>query len=231
MKFFKKNTLRHRSTSALSITKSINWKLYFIADFESAGGKDLVWVVKEAVKGGVGIVQLRVKTLSTHEFLNLGKEIHNFLKKKGIPFIVNDRIDIALALNADGVHLGQQDMPLSIARKLIGKSKLIGISVNNLKEALEAERGGGNYIGVGPVFPTSTKPDIRTPIGIEGLRKIRERVKIPVIAIGGINKSNAKIVYSAGINGVAVVSAILSSSNPMKSTQEILKELNRDKRT
>jgi thiamine-phosphate pyrophosphorylase len=206
--------------------KKIDWKLYFIADFESSKEKDLIWIINEAVKGGATIVQLRVKSLSTRNFLEIGKKIFFFLKKERIPLIINDRVDIALALDADGVHLGQQDMPLQLARKILGKEKIIGISVNNVHEALEAEKGGANYIGVGPVFPTMTKPDIRTPLGIEGLRKIRKKIKIPIIAIGGINKNNVREVYSTGVNGVAVVSAIISSPDPCKSTRQLIKEIN-----
>jgi len=205
--------------------KKINWKLYFIADFESSKGRDLVWIVEEAVKGGATVVQLRAKSISTREFLDIGKKIHSLLQKKGIPFIVNDRIDIALALDADGVHLGQQDMPLQTARKIMGNEKIIGISVNNVYEALEAEKGGADYLGVGPVFPTTTKPDIRAPLGIEGLRKIREKIKIPIIAIGGINKSNVHEVYSTGVDGIAVVSAIILSPNPCQAAEKLIEEI------
>jgi len=205
--------------------KKIDWKLYFIADFESAKGKDLVWIVEEAVKGGATVVQLRAKNISTREFLDIGMKIHSFLKKKRVPLIINDRIDIALALDADGVHLGQKDMPLQIARKILGKEKIIGISVNNIEEAVEAENNGADYLGVGPVFPTTTKPDIRTPLGIEGLRKIREKIKIPIIAIGGINKSNVHEVYSTGVDGIAVISAIIFASDPCKAARELFVEL------
>ena len=205
--------------------KKIDWKLYFIADFESAKGKDLVWIVEEAVKGGATVVQLRAKSISTREFLDISMKIHSFLKKKRVPLIINDRIDIALALDADGVHLGQKDMPLQIARKILGKEKIIGISVNNIEEAMEAENNGADYLGVGPVFPTTTKPDIRAPLGIEGLRKIREKIKIPIIAIGGINKSNVHEVYSTGVDGIAVVSAIILSPDPCQAAEKLIEEI------
>ncbi|MCP2519818.1 thiamine phosphate synthase [Candidatus Aminicenantes bacterium AC-335-K20] len=204
--------------------KQVNWKLYFIADFETSKRRDLVWIVNEAVKGGATVVQLRAKSISTREFLDIGKKIHSFLKKKGIPFIINDRIDIALALDADGVHLGQNDMPLQIARKILGKEKIIGISVNNIEEAVEAENNGADYLGVGPVFPTTTKPDIRAPLGIEGLKKIRKKVKIPIVAIGGINENNIREVCSIGVDGVAVISAIVLSSDPCQSARKLIKE-------
>lgn len=205
--------------------KKINWKLHLIADKETAGEKDILKIIKQAVKGGVTVVQLRAKTLSTREFFELGKKVFDCLKSKGIPFIINDRIDIALALNADGVHLGQQDMPLNIARKILGKEKIIGISVNTVKEAIEAEKGGADYLGVGPAFPTITKPDIRTPLGIDGLKKIRQQIKIPIVAIGGIDKSNAKGVFKTGVDGIAVVSAIVLSNNPEQAVVDLLKEL------
>ncbi len=205
--------------------KKIDWKLYFIADFESSKGKDLVWIVEEAVKGGATVVQLRAKSISTREFLDISMKIHSFLKKKRVPLIINDRIDIALALDADGVHLGQKDMPLQIARKILGKEKIIGISVNNIEEAMEAENNGADYLGVGPVFPTTTKPDVRAPLGIEGLRKIREKIKIPIIAIGGINKSNVHEVYSTGVDGIAVVSAIILSPDPCQAAEKLIEEI------
>ena len=205
--------------------KKIDWKLYFIADFESSKGKDLVWIVEKAVKGGATVVQLRAKSISTREFLDISMKIHSFLKKKRVPLIINDRIDIALALDADGVHLGQKDMPLQIARKILGKEKIIGISVNNIEEAMEAENNGADYLGVGPVFPTTTKPDIRAPLGIEGLRKIREKIKIPIIAIGGINKSNVHEVYSTGVDGIAVVSAIILSPDPCQAAEKLIEEI------
>ena len=205
--------------------KKIDWKLYFIADFESSKGKDLVWIVEKAVKGGATVVQLRAKSISTREFLDISMKIHSFLKKKRVPLIINDRIDIALALDADGVHLGQKDMPLQIARKILGKEKIIGISVNNIEEAMEAENNGADYLGVGPVFPTTTKPDVRAPLGIEGLRKIREKIKIPIIAIGGINKSNVHEVYSTGVDGIAVVSAIILSPDPCQAAEKLIEEI------
>src|SRR3712207_105398 len=126
---------------------------------------------------------------------------------------INDRIDIALAINADGVHLGQSDMPIELARKILGNDKIIGISAGNVKEAIEAEKAGADYVGLGAVFFTGTKKDIDEPIGLAGLREITEKITIPSVAIGGINKENAKSVLATGVNGISVISAILKNED------------------
>jgi len=201
--------------------KKIDWKLCLVADVEAAGGKYIISALEKAIEGGVSLVQLRAKKLETHEFFELSLKARETTKKKNIPLIINDRVDIAFSCKADGVHLGQDDLPLSFARKILGKKKLIGVSVNTIKEAEEAERGGADYLGVGPVFFTQTKEDLRPPLGIEGLREIRKSVRIPILAIGGINAEHAREIIEAGADGVAVVSAILASKNIIKAAREL----------
>ena len=172
-------------------------------------------VVTEAIKGGVDAVQLREKNASTREMIELGRKLQVLLHKRNVPLIINDRVDVAMALNADGIHLGQRDMPYRLARKLLGNEKIIGISVSNSEQAHEAQQWDVNYLGVGPVFATSTKLDTSPVIGTEGLRQIRSISKHPIIAVGGINITNAHSVLTAGANGIVVVSAICGASNPM----------------
>lgn len=209
--------------------KNIDWRLCLIADAEKMGKKDIISAILEAVEGGVSLVQLRAKKLRTREFLEMSLKISEILKEKNIPFIINDRVDIALSCEADGIHLGQQDLSLLYARKIMGKNRLIGVSINTVNEAIEAEQGGADYLGVGPVFFTPTKEDLRPFLGIEGLREIRKIVRIPILAIGGINAENARKIIETGVDGVAVVSAILSSENIKKAARELAQAVRRIK--
>jgi thiamine-phosphate pyrophosphorylase len=213
----------------LELMKNIDWRLCLIVDAEKMGKKDIISAILEAVKGGVSLVQLRAKKLRTREFLEMSLKISEILKEKNIPFIINDRVDIALSCKADGVHLGQQDLSLFYARKIMGKNRLIGVSINTVNEATEAEQGGADYLGVGPVFFTPTKEDLRPTLGIEGLREIRKIVRIPILAIGGVNAENARKIIDTGVNGVAVVSAILSSENIKKAARELAQAVRRIK--
>jgi thiamine-phosphate pyrophosphorylase len=207
----------------MKATKSVDWTLYLVADVNYAVGRDLVSLVKEAVRGGVTMVQLRAKGLETREFLELATRLASALKRRFVPLIINDRIDIALACGADGVHLGQYDMPLDKAGHLLGGSKIIGVSVNTLKEAREAARLGADYIGLGPIFATTTKNTDLPVLGPEGIRRIKQKISIPIIAIGGINAGNAADVMKAGAAGIAVVSGILGSPDPRKAASELKK--------
>jgi len=205
--------------------KSINWKLCLIADQEALVRTCLIPKIKEALKAGITIVQLRVKKLKTKEFLELALKTSDIVKSKNLPFIINDRIDIALSCDADGVHLGQEDMPVSFARKILGKNKLIGISVNTEKEAVKAELEGADYLGVGPIFPTSSKENLRSLLGLDGLKAIRKKVNIPILAVGGINKQNAGQIIDSGADGIAVISAILGAKDISRATQELLSSI------
>src|SRR4030042_4885367 len=163
----------------------IDWRLCFIADSEAASGRDILQLIAEAVDGGATIVQLRGKKWTSREFLDVGMKAVRFLGPKKITLIINDRVDIALACKADGVHLGQDDMPLPYAREILGKDRIIGISVATPGEAEAAERDGADYVGAGPVFGTLSKKHIAPLLGLAGLRKIREQTKNPLMAMGG----------------------------------------------
>lgn len=205
--------------------KSIDWNLCLIADTEFASGRDIVSIVEDAVEEGVKLIQLRSKKLTSKDILELALKLSAFLRKKDVPLIINDRVDIAFSSDAAGVHLGQQDLPIRFARKILGKNKLIGISVNTVEEALEAEDFGADYLGVGPVFPTSTKEETRPLLGVKGFKAIRGKVKIPVLAIGGISAENAGEVMAAGADGIAVISAILGEKNIRKATGRLLEAI------
>ena len=188
-------------------------KLYLVTDRNLSLGRDLEEVVSEAVKGGVTIVQLREKDASTGEFVALARKLMALLKPLGIPLIINDRVDVALAADADGVHIGQSDMPYEIARKLLGPDKIIGLSVENFEDIEKANALDVDYIGISPVYGTPTKTDTAEPFGLEGLRKAVNMSKHPTVAIGGMNAGTIADVMAAGTDGVAVVSAICSAEN------------------
>jgi thiamine-phosphate pyrophosphorylase len=180
---------------------------YFITDKElSRAG--IISDVKNALKAGVKVVQYRNKYASTGEMFKEALELRRICKKA--IFLVNDRLDIALAVGADGVHLGQDDLPYPAARKLLGKKKIIGLTVHNLREAIKAERLGADYLGVAPIFSTSTKQDAGHACGIRLIKRIKKQVTIPVIALGGINLVNAKEVIRAGADGLCAISAVVT---------------------
>lgn len=183
--------------------------------------RPLTRVVKAAIEGGATIIQLRDKHSTTVELLRLGKSIHVITKKFGIPLIINDRLDIALALDAEGVHLGQADMPVKIARKILGNKKIVGISVKTVEEALLAQKDGADYLGVGPIFTTKSKHDAGKAIGLTNLAKITQAVSLPVVGIGGITTKNAKAVIQARACGIAVISAVMAAKDPMRQTAKL----------
>jgi len=194
--------------------KNIDFSLYLVTDRGLSRGRSTVEIVKAAVAGGVTCIQLREKDCSTLEFIEQARAIKSFIGTREIPLIINDRLDVALAVGADGVHLGQSDMPLYMAQKIAGPSMLIGISAESVQDAVKAENGGADYLGVSPVYATPTKTDTAPPLGLQGLREIRNRVKIPLVGIGGLNKSNSAEVIRNGADGVAVVSAIVATDDP-----------------
>jgi thiamine-phosphate pyrophosphorylase len=207
----------------------IDYSIYLVTERKLSLGRSNLEVIEAALVGGVTIVQLREKELSTRDFYNEALQIRGLLKKYQIPLIINDRIDIAMAIGADGVHIGQDDMPLNIARQLLGPDKIIGVSVFSIAEARAAEAGGANYLGLSPIFVTSTKPELDRQIGIEGIAPIRSEVKIPLIGIGSMNVSNAFEVVMAGLDGVAVVSGIVSQKDITAATRDIKAEVMRAK--
>ena len=185
--------------------------LYVITDETLAGGLPHAGIARCAVEGGADAVQLRDKTLSCRDLVRVGREISAITKPAGVIFIVNDRLDVALSCGADGVHLGQGDISLDVARQLAPVGFIIGISVGSVEEARSAEAEGADYVALSPTFDTGSKPDAGPGLGLERLRKIRAAVRIPVIAIGGIGPGNVKEVILAGADGVAVISAVVSA--------------------
>ena len=196
--------------------------LYLVTDRDLALGRPLLEVVAQAVEGGVNIVQIREKALDTRAFIEEARQIQAYLKPKGIPLLINDRVDVALAIGADGVHIGQSDMPYPLARKLLGPKALIGLSIDTQEELRQAESYDVDYLGIGPVFPTSTKTDHKEFFwGIEGLRWARSNSRHRLIAIGGINETNASDVAKTGVDGIAVVSAIVSAQDPREAARRL----------
>ncbi|MBQ6349638.1 MAG: thiamine phosphate synthase [Methanobrevibacter sp.] len=202
----------------------IDLSLYLVTD-NSEDVEKFLNTIEEAIKGGVTVVQIREKTADTLDFYNLALKVKEITSKYDVPLIVNDRVDIALAIDADGVHVGQSDMPCDVTRKLIGQNKILGVSAATIKEAEKAESDGADYIGTGAVFPTATKDDADS-VTKDELIEIVKSIDIPVVAIGGINLDNACELNGTGIAGLSVVSAIMSSDNPKKSSQELLNIFN-----
>lgn len=201
-------------------------KLYLVTDRPLSLGRPLEEIVEGAVEGGVTIVQLREKEAPTGEFVALAKRLKAVLAPLGIPLIINDRVDVALASDADGVHIGQSDMPYEDARRLLGPGKIIGLSVENLEDLERANALDVDYVGISPVYGTPTKTDTAEPFGLEGLRKAVELSVHPTVAIGGMNASTIGAVMGVGTDGVAVVSAICSAPSPREASQELLKIAN-----
>ena len=209
--------------------KKVDYSLYLVTDRALSLGRSNLAVIKAAVEGGATLVQLREKEATTREFYQEGLKIRAYLKGINIPLVINDRIDIALALDAEGVHLGQGDMPVDLARKILGPKKIIGASVFTSEEAKIAEKLGADYLGLSPIFVTETKPELVRQIGIEGIPQFKAAVQIPVVGIGSISESNAYEAVKAGLDGVAVVSAICSQEDPRAAAAEIKKEVLRAK--
>lgn len=180
--------------------------------------------IEEAIKGGVTIVQLREKTGDTGDIYKIALKVKEITDKYNIPLIINDRIDIMLAIDCEGIHIGQSDMPCDITRKIVGNDKIIGVSASNLKEAKKAEKDGADYIGCGAIYPTKTKKD-PTRVTKEELKEISEKIDIPVVAIGGIKIENVEELNNTGIKGISVVSEIMNSDNPKLASKKLLEKI------
>lgn len=200
----------------------VNYELYAITDRRLAGGRSSAEVMEKAILGGVTLVQLREKEAGGREMVEEAQALLKVTRRYGIPLIINDRLDVALAVGAEGVHLGQEDIPCRLARQILGPEKIIGVSASTVEEAVQAERDGADYLGVGAVFPTGTKADAGEAIGLDVLAAIKARVKIPVVAIGGINAANAAQVAATGVDGLAVVSAIVAAADPEEAARRLL---------
>jgi len=202
--------------------KKIDTTLYFITDSTSFTEDEFLFRVEEALKGGATILQLREKNKTTIEYIAIAEKVHEITKKYNVPLIIDDRIDIALAVNAEGVHLGKEDMPIATARKILGNDFIIGSTSKTVPSAIKAYEDGADYLGVGAIYPTTTK--VKTVLtSIETLADICKSVPIPVGAIGGLNKNNVDVLKGTGISGICVVSAIMKSENPRIETETLLK--------
>ena len=197
-----------------------DYSLYLVTDRMLMSTKTLGEAVEQAVIGGCTMVQLREKEISSLDFYVLASEMKKITDRYGIPLIINDRIDIAMAVGAAGVHIGQKDIPADIARKVIGKDMLLGVSAVSAAEAVNAAKAGADYLGVGAMFPTRTKPDAGF-VSMEELGRIRKAVDIPIVVIGGISKENAMLFQPMGIDGLAVVSAVIAQPNIKKSAADL----------
>ena len=200
--------------------KQIDTTMYFITDSTGYGEEEFLYRVEEACKGGITLIQLREKERTTREYLALAEKVHEISQRYNIPLIIDDRVDIALAVNAEGVHVGQSDMPVHIARKLMGDDKIVGATAKTVPQALEAHEQGADYLGVGAIYPTTTK--VKTVLtSVETLKDIVKAVPIKVNAIGGLNKENIHILKDSGIDGICAVSAIMKAGSPCIAAKEL----------
>ena len=200
--------------------KKFDTTLYFITDSTGFTEDEFLCRVEQALKGGATLLQLREKNKTTREYISLAEKVHLLTRKYNVPLIIDDRIDVAMAVDAEGVHLGQSDMPVDIARRIMGKDKIIGATAKTVEQAVEAYEKGADNLGVGAIFPTTTK--VKTVItSVETLKEIVKAVPIPVNAIGGLNKDNISAVENTGVAGVCVVSAIMKADNPQTAAQQI----------
>lgn len=200
--------------------KQLDTTMYFITDSTNFTEDEFLFRVEEACKGSVTLVQLREKNRTTREYLYLAEKVHEITKRYEIPLIIDDRVDVALAVNAEGVHVGQSDMPVSVARRLMGEDKIVGATAKTVPQALEAYEQGADYLGVGAIYPTTTK--VKTVLtSVDTLKDIVKAVPINVNAIGGLNKDNIHVLKDSGIDGICVVSAIMKAKNPYDAAKEL----------
>lgn len=208
--------------------KQLNTKLYFITDSTNYSEAEFLFRVEEALKGGATLLQLREKEKTTREYIELAKKVHSITKRYNVPLIIDDRVDVALVIEAEGVHVGQSDMPVYLARKLMGKDKIVGATTKTVPQAVEAYKQGADYLGVGAIFPTTTK--VKTILtSTDTLKDICKSVPIPVNAIGGLNKGNVDILKGIPIAGICVVSAIMKAENVKYETEMLLEKIRRMK--
>ena len=203
--------------------EDIDYSVYLVTDRRNKTDEEFLNIIEEAIKGGTTVVQLREKTASTKEFYDLALRVKEITSRYGVPLLINDRIDIALAVDSEGVHIGQDDMPADIAREIIGEDKILGVSASTVEEAKKAEMDSADYIGSGAVFPTATKDDADS-VSKDELKEIVDSIDIPVVAIGGITVENASTLKGSGIAGFSVVSAIMSAEDPKEASKK-LKEI------
>jgi thiamine-phosphate pyrophosphorylase len=198
------------------------WRLYVITDESVSRGRSHIEVAEAAIRGGADVIQLRDKTASGGTLYRVALALRKLTREAKVPLIVNDRLDIALAADADGVHLGQKDLPATVARNIMGPVRILGVSADTLEEALLAEKDGADYLGVGPVFEArETKADAGEPLGLERIARIRKHCRLPIVAIGGIKAENARLVREAGADSAAVISAIVAAEDITQAAREL----------
>jgi len=198
--------------------------LYVILDRSAAAGRDLETILAAAIAGGCRMVQLREKEWPVSQLLPLAQELRQRARKAGVTFVVNDRLDLALAVEADGVHVGQDDLPAPVARPLLRSGMLLGVSSHSVKQARQAQADGADYVAVGSIYPTATKPGSQL-VGLELLRQVRPLIRVPLVAIGGITPGNVGEVIRAGADGVAVISALCAAPDPAQAAREFLERI------
>ena len=198
-----------------------DYSVYLVTDRELLGAQDMCQVVADAIAGGVSVVQLREKNLSARDFVYLARDVLEVTRPAGVPLLVNDRVDVALATDADGVHVGQDDIPAGLVRRIIGADKILGVTAHDADELNRAVEDGADYVGTNAIYGTPTKTDTRPPIGAEGLQERYANSTVPVIAIGGVNHANAREVILAGADGVAVVRAIMGAEDTRAAAAEL----------
>ena len=203
----------------------LDLSLYLVTDKRNKTDDEFLEIIEEAIKGGTTVVQIREKEGETLDFYNLALKVKEITSKYNVPLIVNDRIDVALAIKSEGVHIGQTDMPADVARSLIGDEMILGVSASTVQEARKAEKDGADYIGTGAVFPTATKDDAPS-ITKDDLKEVTGSINIPTVAIGGITLENASELAGTGIAGISVVSAIMNSKDPKTASENLLKIYN-----
>ena len=203
----------------------VDFQSYLITDRRGTGGRGLVDVVEMALKGGVGAVQLREKDLSARELMEVGRELREVTRRYGARFLINDRVDIALALDCDGVHLGQRGISPRDARKLLGKRGLIGVSTHGIEEARRAEEEGADFITLGPIFHTPSKARYGDPIGVEQIGCVKREISLPIFALGGIREERVREVMDGGADGIGMVSAILAAKEPSEAAASLVRAL------
>jgi thiamine-phosphate pyrophosphorylase len=204
-----------------------DFNLYLVTDRNQTGGRDLLWVLEQALEGGVRAVQLREKDLSGRDAFLLAERSHKLCQAYRAALFINDRVDVALAVDAAGVQLGKPSIPVETARALLGSQKLIGVSTHTLEEAKEAEKNGADFILFGPVYFTASKAVYGSPQGLSALKTIVDNISLPVYAIGGITLENLEPTRNTGVRGVALISAIVSAANPKEAAEKMLRRLRR----
>lgn len=198
-------------------------RLCLVTDRGLARGRPLTQIVDAAVRGGVTMVQLREKAATTRAFLEEARALKSLLAPLGVPLIINDRLDIAMAVDADGVHVGQTDLPVEVTRRILGPSKIVGLSISNASQLLRTETAGADYLGIGPIYQQQTKEDADPPLGVEGFRRLRELTQKPLLVIGGLNPDNWAPFLAAGADGIAVVSAIVAADEPGAAARQFVR--------